>query len=136
MENKTFLIIVIVGILAIYLMWNQADFFNNDNEYTTESKNSALDKNANNIDTNTEDEVDSQEDELDPPNENACGSFNFGMIELEGTQREGDTCADYILSEQDQACRDNPPNNYEGEIIMGVSDPLIYCCEEDGTCYW
>lgn len=68
-----------------------------------------------------------------------CDWPNSGYPEYDGTNKEGDTCADVLTKGNgDLECIANPPSNYDGktDIIEQTSDPPIECCMEDGKCYW
>ena len=70
------------------------------------------------------------------PFKNACYKENYGYPDYIGTDKDGLTCADAPSWERDYECIANPPFNYDGEIVLGYSNPKLTCCETDGTCQW
>jgi hypothetical protein len=75
-------------------------------------------------------------DEDEPLLRNECGEEFFGYPDYYGTNKQGDTCADYI--DGDLECISSPPLSYDGEIslLYKTSNPEITCCVADGTCQW
>jgi len=69
---------------------------------------------------------------------NACGESNYGYADYTGTNKDGQTCKDALLSERDFECLANPPANYDGIINLeqAISNPSLSCCDTDGTCQW
>jgi len=72
------------------------------------------------------------------PSKNLCNYTLFGYANFKGTERDGQTCAQSRLGEENSACVQNPPLNYNGVIdkIGGGSNPHLACCKLDGTCQW
>ena|SRR6056297_1701516 len=85
--------------------------------------------------------LEEQQEKVTPPinieqGSSVCGGTNKGLTNYEGTNLEGNNCADSING--DNECISNPPINYDGEInsLLKTSNPTIRCCYEDGYCYW
>lgn len=72
------------------------------------------------------------------PLENKCGYSDYGYPDYIGTQKDGQTCSDATINENDLECLSSPPVNYDGEIkiLDKESNPRITCCVADGTCQW
>jgi len=83
--------------------------------------------------TNTTTEDDTEDEYVHP-----CDRPNFGYPDYEGTNKEGETCADAPLGERTAECLANPPTSYDGLIQLSTqsSDPEMLCCFSDGKCHW
>ena len=126
---------IIAFIVIAFLIWQNSGV---DTTRTTESTIQDVKGAFSRGEIVDEEEVEEVEEEPVIPtiDENECGYADYGMADYAGTSDEGKNCEDFYDS--DNECVANPPTNYDGYIdkSTGTSDPLLTCCEKDGTCQW
>lgn len=92
------------------------------------------------VDNGTSEEDFSETGGFDPEDPSVpltCLKPNKEFPDYEGTNKEGDTCAD-VLTNNDYECLSNPPTSYDGQIntLTKTSTPELGCCLLDGKCHW